>query len=328
MKKLVLAAALASAFAGSAFAQSSVTLYGRINTSVEFQDNESVDKTVMNNVASRWGLRGSEDLGGGTSAFFQLESGFASDTGAGAGGFGRDAFVGIKSASLGQIKLGTIGLGALYSNTIDWIGVFNHDTGIAAEDNIYALVAGFNNAIEYTSPAFGPVTFAATATLGEGTTNKTYEGVVAYDDGPLHVAAGFSQTKDPADQKVIEGFSAAASYGFGPFLLGLAYDNVKVPVLGKRDSVTFTGMYTVGASEFHLSAGWAGEYDNAPSSDALQYTLGYNYNLSKRTKVYAFYYAIDNNDLVYNERASVASQVPALANATFSSLGVGIRHNF
>ena len=83
MKRIALAAALVAATAGSAMAQSSVTLYGRLNTSIEQQDNDVIDKTVMQNNASRWGLRGNEDLGGGLSAFFQLESGFGSDTGSG-----------------------------------------------------------------------------------------------------------------------------------------------------------------------------------------------------------------------------------------------------
>ncbi len=117
-------------------------------------------------------------------------------------------------------------------------------------------------------------------------------------------------------------FGAAAA---GPMmvtlLVGLAYENDKAPALnlGKRDSVTATAQYTLGASEFHVSVGYAGKWDNVPDSDAIQYTLGYNYNLSKRTKVYAFYYSIDNNKFAYG---------PGLADQTFSSIGLGIRHNF
>jgi predicted porin len=320
MKKLAIVAALAAAFTGSAFAQSSVTLYGRINTTVEFQDNGVTDRTVMNNNASRWGLRGSEDLGGGLNAFFQLESGFGSDNGSGTGGFSRDAFVGLKSASLGQIKLGKF-VSALYYGTIDYIGVFNHDTGTTSEDNLYLLNVGFNNAVEYTSPKFGPFEFAVTANASEGTGTKTYEGVVNYDQGALHIGAGVSKTEDQFKNDVIEGASAAIAYGFGPVLLGLAYEYNDAPVLGKRNQVTGTAMYTVGASEFHLSVGYAEEWDNLPNSDALQYTVGYNYNLSKRTKVYAFYYGVDNNALVYGPGF-------ALANQKLDVFGVGVRHNF
>lgn len=323
MKKLALAAAMLAAFTGSAFAQSSVTLYGRINTSLEAQklSNQSDETYLMRNNASRWGLLGSEDLGGGLSAFFNLESGFNSDTGAGAGGFGRNAFVGLKSTTLGQIKMGRWALGALYGSTIDYIGVFNHDTGLTSEDNLYALNVGFQNGVEYTSPNFGPVSFAVAANASEGTGNKTYEGVVNFDQGTLHVGAGYSKTKSAAETDVIEGFSAAVSYGMGPLTLGLAYENDKAPVLGKRNQVTGTAMYAIGAAELHFSAGWADEWDNLPNSDAMQYTVGVNYNLSKRTKVYAFFYKIDNK--------SAASYVTGVNGVDLRSLGAfGIRHNF
>ncbi|WP_153062156.1 porin, partial [Escherichia coli] len=75
MKKIVLAAALA-ALAIPAFAQSSVTLWGRINTSVESQKTGSADRVVkLQNNSSRLGVRGTEDLGGGLKAAFNLEHG-------------------------------------------------------------------------------------------------------------------------------------------------------------------------------------------------------------------------------------------------------------
>jgi predicted porin len=138
---------------------------------------------------------------------------------------------------------------------------------------------------------------------------------------------------------VIDGVSAAVAYGFGPVLLGLAYEYNDASAdftpgraaLGKRNQVTGTAMYTLGASEFHVSVGWAGEWDNAPNSDALQYTLGYNYNLSKRTKLFAFYYSIENktgtntgalaSTIVYGPSFNVPGQ-------TLSVFGAGIRHNF
>lgn len=340
MKKLALAAALCAAFTGSAFAQSSVTLYGRINTAIEFQDNDDTDVTVMRNVASRWGLRGNEDLGGGLSAFFQLETGFGSDDGSGSGGFSRDAFVGLKSNSLGQLKLGKISLGPLYASTIDYIGVFNHDTGTTSEDNIYALPIGFNNAVEYTSPTFSGFQVILFANAGEKDTSsfgnyfnssKTYEAVLNYDIDGLHIGAGYSKSEDVAGNDTVKGFSAAGAYTVGPVLLGLAYENTDVAGLGKRNQVTGTVQYSLGASEFHVSLGWADEWDNVANSDALQYTLGYNYNLSKRTKLYAFYFAIKNESGTGTGGAPVyggTANLPALADKTFSSIGLGIRHSF
>ena len=75
-------------------------------------------------------------------------------------------------------------------------------------------------------------------------------------------------------------------------------------------------------SEFHVNVGRAGEYKNINDSDATQYTLGYNYNLSKRTKVYGYYTRISNSVLV----PMVLSPVVGAGINTRSP--VGIRHNF
>ena len=81
MTRVVLAV-LAVAGTTAAMAQSSVTLYGRVNTTVERQKVGDVTTTGMFNNSSRFGFKGTEDLGGGLKAGFQLESGFNSDTGA------------------------------------------------------------------------------------------------------------------------------------------------------------------------------------------------------------------------------------------------------
>ena len=99
------------ACAGAAYAQSSVTLYGVVDTNIEYATNlpgatpgSSGNRVSMQSgglSGSRWGLRGVEDLGGGLSALFVLESGFASDTGQSQQGsrlFGRQAYVGLKSS--------------------------------------------------------------------------------------------------------------------------------------------------------------------------------------------------------------------------------------
>jgi predicted porin len=325
MKRIALAAALMAAFAGSAMAQSSVTLYGRLNTSIEWQDNDVIDKTVMRNNASRWGLRGNEDLGGGLSAFFQLETGFGSDDGSGTGGFNRDAYVGLKSNSLGQIKLGKFN-SALYYATIDYIGMFNHNTGTTSEDNLYFLPVAQTNAVEYTSPTFGGFSFALTATAGEGNINqsKNFEGVLSFDAGNLHLAGGYVQAENGATGAENKGWSVAASYGFGPFVVGASVNQPDIQGLGKAEHYTLTGMWTMGALELHGSYGYITEFDFAGSQDTTQFTLGANYNLSKRTKLYAFYFMADNG----NPAIVGTGNVPGIAGKDFSSIGVGIRHNF
>lgn len=321
MKKIALAAALAAAFTGSAFAQSSVTLYGRINTSAEVQKIGTQDeKYVLQNNASRWGLRGSEDLGGGLNAFFGLESGFNSDTGAGAGGFGRDAYVGLKSAPLGQVRMGRF-FSAIYYATADYISNHNHDTGTSS-DALYVYRVDLTNAVQYSTPSIGGFVGTATVAAGEGTTDKTYELVGTYAVGNLHIGGGYSETERRLTLAKDKSVSVSAFYTIGAFSFGGLYERDDFETLnagrqlGSRDYGRIAGFYTVGAAEFHLNYGQAKSWEGLPNSGAKQYTAGINYNLSKRTKVYGFFTKIDDESAGFY-------------GGDFRSLAaLGLRHNF
>lgn len=340
MKKLALAAALAAAFSGSAFAQSSVTLYGRINTSINIEKSGGqTDETyLMRNNSSRWGLRGIEDLGGGLKAFFGLESGFNSDTGAATQAgkiFSRDAYVGLQSESLGRLQMGHM-TSPLYYATADYISNHNHDTGVSA-DAFYSLptyyhgttagdVSGFvSNAVQYSTPNFGGFVVTALVAAGEGsaTLPKGYEISAVYDNGPIHLGGGCAQD-EAIDGRQNSGCAIRGLFELGPFVLGAMYErndyerNVlggPASLIGKRNHVRGSVMYTMGATELHANAGWADDIGDTPDSSAVQYTLGLNYNLSKRTKVYTFYTRINSEtNAPYGDFRSFAA--------------LGIRHNF
>src|SRR5690625_2859121 len=117
MKKTLLAAALAVGFAGVAQAETSVTLYGVVDTGVGYtrfkhDDGFKATRTGLYDgvqAGNRWGLRGSEDLGNGLRAIFQLESGFTLSDGESAQGgklFGREASLGLQSDAWGTLKFG------------------------------------------------------------------------------------------------------------------------------------------------------------------------------------------------------------------------------
>jgi predicted porin len=349
MKRTLIAAAAVLA-AGTSFAQSSVTLYGRVNTTVEYQTTETLAgvkthvSTVQNN-ASRWGLRGVEDLGGGLKGLFVLESGFNSDTGAGAanGLFGRESWVGVQG-NFGRVRLGNLAVNALYYATADYISMHNHDTGTSS-DAFYlypgATAAGGNavalrNAVAYNTPSIGGLVVEGQFGLKEvptGTPGKNV-GVIAanYDRGPLHLGGGYAQgpavftlpglpTTDNDKQ-----FGLRALYEFGPVTAGAYWirDKAESGALeGKRDTYRLSAMYAFGGSELHANVGFANDVklNGVKQADtrALQYTLGYNYNLSKRTKVYAFY------TVVNSDRAATYNGAPG---TDFSSLALGVRHNF
>jgi predicted porin len=301
----------------AAFAQSSVTLYGRVNTTVERQEVGDVKTTGLFNNSSRFGFKGTEDLGGGLKAGFQLESGFNSDTGASASTFfGRQSEVNL-SGGFGAVRLGRFTAESYYA-TADYVSMHNHDTG-SSSDAFYAYVMPDANKIAYRTPTFGGLTVDAAVALHEQAVGgkNAYDLAANYNLGALALGAGYSKQGD------VNQFAVRALYTFGAFTVG-GYvqrdEDAYVLNGGKRNTFRLAGAYNMGASEFHVNVGRAGEYKNVNDSDATQYTLGYNYNLSKRTKVYGYYTHVNNS-----RNAAYQSGV---AGADFSSVAVGVRHNF
>ena len=305
----------------AAFAQSSVTLYGRVNTSVERVEVGNVNATRMENNASRFGFKGTEDLGGGLKAGFQLESGFESDTGASSGAFfGRQSEVNL-SGGFGTVRLGNFFPESYYA-TADYVSMHNHDTGNSS-DAFYAYVMPSADKIAYRTPSFGGLTVDAAVALHEQATGgkNAFDLAVNYNLGALALGAGYSKQGD------VNQFAGRALYTFGAFTVGgyIQRDEDAFRANGgKRNTFRLAGAYNLGASEFHVNVGRAGEYKNFNDSDATQYTLGYNYNLSKRTKVYGYYTRINNS------RAGTYGLNQAVVGAGVDSntLAVGIRHNF
>ena len=321
MKKIALVAALAAVSAAPAFAQSSVTLWGRLNTSVESQKVGSADrKTVVQNNSSRLGLRGTEDLGGGLKAGFNLEHGLDSDTGAASGGttfWSRQANVEL-SGAFGTVRLGTW-FPDSYFSTVDRTSNHNHDTGTSSDALFSSFAFGARtNKVGYFSPTVGNFNFIASVRAGENTGPRASDVSVNYEAAGLHLAGTYSQANRFGATAERKAYGLEGDYGIGPFLVTGYYQREEVDGFKSRDIGRVSAMYAVGQSEFHVNvggskAGGDGEFRNG---GAKQWTLGYNYNLSKRTKVYGFYTKLDYN----------ATGVGALPD--FSSLAAGIRHNF
>ena len=322
----LLLALLAVVGSSAAMAQSSVTLYGRVNTTVEHQ--KIGDNTVngMFNNSSRFGFRGTEDLGGGLKAGFVLESGFRSDDGVGSYSngkpmgmnFGRQSELNL-SGGFGMLRLGNIP-SASNDATADIVSMHNHDTGSSA-DMLYAYVLRDTNKIAYRTPNFGGLNVEAGVSLHEDVPGEknAFDLAVNYEMGALGLGAGYTKEGD------VNQFALRANYTTGPFVLAGYYQRDKNAYFddgGKRDTFRIAGAYMMGASEFHVNVGRAGKYKNVPDSAATQYTIAYNYNLSKRTKLYTYYTKVDNK--------VGASYGPGITRAgdDFSSFAVGVRHNF
>lgn len=212
MKKSLIALAVTGAVAAPAFAQNSVTLYGIIDAGITYTNNSGghsqwqMQSGILQ--GSRWGLKGAEDLGGGTKAIFQLENGFNVMNGRLAQNgrqFGRQAYVGLTNDSYG-----TLTLGRQYDPVVDmaqattfngqWGAFFSHPSDIDNTDNGFRV----NNAVKYVSPTFfgmkAEAMYAFGGVAGSFGQKSTIGGGLSYTGGPLYIGAGYFYAKNPAAQ--------------------------------------------------------------------------------------------------------------------------------
>jgi predicted porin len=306
------------ALAGAAAAQSSVTLYGRVNTTVESQKSGSAGRVmVVQNNSSRWGMRGVEDLGGGMSALFKLESGFSSDTGASATSFfGRESSVGLRGP-MGMLRMGQI-TNIVYTASADYISLHNHDTGPSADALFPFAVSAANkeNTLIYTSPVFGGFQGEFSYGLGEGVNPSARNAVLSYEAGALQLAGGYS-SRGGNHLAVVR-----AMYTVGDFILAGYVERDEIAA-ASRNNLRLAAQYNLGPSEFHLNYGRAGDRGGIAGTGATQFTAGYNYNLSKRSKLYGYYTRLHNEPLA--RYAAFGSLGPGQSQ---NSVAIGIRHNF
>lgn len=334
MKRSILFVALTAIGATSAMAQSNVSLSGRVNVTVESQKTDAGTSTLVVDNGSRLQFRGTEDLGGGLKASFLLDHRFSADTGQANPQFwAGESWVGV-GGGFGTVRLGYMGATAAYLATADYISYHNHDTGTSA-DAFYIGQGSTTNMIAYTSPSIGGLVVEAQLGLKESGTKNTMILAANYDAGPLHLGAGYingtsaNVNINPLTPAVTgteaKQVALRAAYDLGPITVGAYYAHDDISGTGftwERDIYRVSAMYTIGAVELHANLGVAGEADTtgaAPGAsvrrDAKQFTLGYNYNLSKRTKAYAFYTQLSGDG---------RTDYTALK----SSIAAGIRHNF
>ena len=333
MKRSIFLAAIATLAAGSALAQSSVTVYGRLNMTAERFTANKTTTYLLNNNASRIGFKGVEDMGGGLKASFLIESGLSPDTGAASGTFwGRESWVGLEGG-FGKVRLGNMGPTNAYFTTADYISMHNHDTG-TSEDKLYLYPGRATNMIAYTSPNMGGLVVDAQLGLSENSQfGRTYVLTGNYDAGPLHIGASYLQAGAGLSGTKTKEYGLRAIYEMGDLTFGAYYlrneGNYSGLGLGfgniKRDAIRGSVMYAMGPGEVHLNVGKAWGVKNnrltaaansalIRNDDADQFTVGYNYNLSKRTKAYTYYTRVTDDARLYTGK--------------YSTFALGVRHNF
>lgn len=367
MKKLSLACPLALAFAGLASAQTSVTVYGIADAGLVRESGAAAGSVtkISSGVgsASRLGFRGSEDLGNGLSAIFVLELGARIDTGeidAAGTIFNRQAYVGLKSASLG-----TLTIGRQYTPYYLTLSNVADPFGTAYAGNIKNLfpTAGSNtrtsNTVVYVSPAVYGVSaelgYAFGEQAGSSTAGRQAGAALAYASGPLNVRLGYNNrnndftaaaggamtppisaaSREPARNAVL-----AANYDLGVAKVYGAYGrdkgpnsaplpNANNPYGGVRPVATTDGAeYLVGASVPAIGGTLMASYiikddRTAFNQDATQLGFAYSYPVSKRTNLYTAYAKIRNRN-----GAGYTVGNNSEAGSGDAAFNLGVRHSF
>nr|WP_256702353.1 porin [Burkholderia sp. SRS-W-2-2016] len=237
--------------APSAFAQSSVTLYGLLDQGINYTNNAGGGPVweMVSGYAqgSRWGIKGAEDLGGGVKAIFQLENGFDVSSGRFFQGdriFGRQAYVGIQNE-----RFGTLTLGRQYDSVVDYLAqttangnwggfMFAHPYDNDNTNNSFRL----GNSVKYASPTFAGFQFGGVYSFSNDTNfanNRAYSFGGQYENDGLLIAAAYLQVNNPGagstgaltanDASFIAGrmrvFGGGINYTFGSATAGVSYTN-------------------------------------------------------------------------------------------------------
>lgn len=340
MKKALIALAVLGLTGGAAVAQSSVTLFGVIDADMKYVKTggltvKKLDSGGLN--TSRFGVRGTEDLGGGLKAGFWLESQVDTDTGVAGGGsafWGRRATVSLAGA-FGEVRLGR-------NKTVSRLHLEDFDptsfTGLGSVSAVYSNLGSGNgtsfgradNLASYSLPGnLGGFYGGVDVSAGEGVgTNKGQSVRGGYKAGPLHVSGTYASTSNAADNGKFKLTSVGAAYDFGVIRPSFSYTESKY-LSRKQDIWTVSATAPLGQGSLwgsYTSAKTTGETGFATVGTPKLFALGYIYNLSKRTALYTTYAQLKNDGTT---RFALGGAPAATANGLKSTgYDVGIRHSF
>jgi predicted porin len=317
------------ASASGAKAQSSVTLYGTIDDAVAYYNNTGHGSVLQlqggDLDTDKWGLKGTEDLGGGLSAVFHLENWFDINTGslAQAGALWTLAYVGLASDSFG-----TLTLGRQYDPTVDLVQPITADgygpaftTPGDADNNDNSIRV--SNAIKYASPTYAgfqyELLYALGGVAGNTTAGQTYSAAVLYGNGGFSLAAGYlfaksngaggAGTADPIQNNSVtplDGTVAlvgsrqiaqiAAQYVIGPLTANVRYSNAQYKPYVSFGAFDRTENFNIGATSLGyqatpdelLTIGYTyTKSSGAASATYNSVAASSQYSVSKRTTLYA-----------------------------------------
>jgi len=273
MKKSLIALATLAAVSGTAMAQSSVTLYGRVDLGVNYTGlNPGVGglspKWSMASGgagASRFGVRGTEDLGGGLKANFLIEAGVAADTGGVTQLGDRNVYVDLSGG------FGSVRLGRFLNPQLLQVGKFSaFGTDYIGSGSLIMHVEGarYNNAMAYTTPSMGGFSATVMTAFDEANTFRVAQpqGATASTSATASNASSASGNAIPALKKPI---NIGLNYDAGPLSLGLAY--ARNGASGPDALINVGASYNLGVAR--VMAQWE-RNDNLPAGQDTAYLIG------------------------------------------------------
>lgn len=348
----LIGASLAMALCASAHAAgSSVQMYGTVDLGVEHFDNGAGSTTQMGNGVlnpSVIGFRGNENLGGGTSAFFHLETSFcangvqasattSSQQFCGPGFMGRTSIVGLRG-DWGKLEMGrmfTLSNGDFYA--IDPL----HNDSISPFGNTNVAPIGEpvwdSQAIAYYSPSFDGFSVAGLYQFGGGLglrqTTGGYNLHAGYGSGPLYVGADYEIQYSAPGVTSLKHSMIVASYDFHVVTLGAYLARNRPDAASGNpalDAEALTASVPLG--NWTLIGEYAQQSDKSVSLPTTrQYNLGLTYSLSKNTSLYALYARTTNYNTFTNivdAFGNNGAPITTGSGAASSALAVGMSMNF
>jgi predicted porin len=349
MKKTLIALAVLAA-SGASFAQ--VTLYGAVSTSFQSNKVSNVVAGVGTDTRNdgflngaldggdRWGMKGTEDLGGGLKATFQLESRLnTADGTGGAALFNRQSHVGL-AGSFGSVRFGRTTTSLL--NVVDNADVFATQ-GLTTVGVVGAAGGRFSNGMFYTTPSFSGFTATVeygtvdTGTSAVGGNNSTRNSGLsfAYEAGPLYaaIATGVQDTSVGAVDAKNDGQAIGATYDFGAaklfFAAAKSKDQANVGINTFTENadtnigvaIPFGAITLMGAigrnSRTNVAAG---AEVAATTGSGADWVLGATYSMSKRTTAFIKTGTVDKFD--FGATGTTANRTET------SGTAIGLRHKF
>jgi predicted porin len=342
MNKKLVAVAVAGLLAAPLAAQAqnaNVVLYGRLNLDLEAVSGRQADGSDprvwrLSSNSSRLGVRGTEALGGGLNAIFQIESSINGDSSGGTLA-GRDTFVGLQGG-WGTVKFGYFlmpldDLHPIFGNAPTYTTSILSTADLWAQGALSKEAGGFDarigNSLRYDSPVWSGFHFSTQISLRDssGTTGANQGDHASelrhayvwgingiYSNGPIEAGLAYERnTKVRGPQLSDSDWTITGAYNFGVVRPALMYERLKYDTPTgdlKRDMWGVSATAPVGPGVLYAFFGHAGDGKGSAATGervggltrgsdtaSKQWEISYTYPLSKRTSVYAGYVKLDND---------------------------------